>query len=93
MDQHALTALGRHINEVKYLIGHLVIRIEKYLVLLVYPIEGQIGNADIFPHVSHCIPCTIDYVRHFVSSYKFEVLTTKTTRQTVNKRMPKEDRL
>ena len=83
MHQHALTALGRRVNELKYLIGHLIIRIEKHLVLLVHPIEGKIGNADVLPHISHCVPCAIDYVRHLISSYKFKVLTTKTTKQSM----------
>ena len=72
-----MAILSCSVNEVEYLVRHLVTRIEEHLILLVNPVEGQISNADTFPHVAHGISRAVDYMRYFVSSDKFQVLTTR----------------
>ena len=75
--QNTLTALGSRVNEVKYLVRHLVVRVEQYLVLLVHPVESQIGDTDVFPHVAHRIACAVHNVCDLISCYEFKILQIK----------------
>ena len=74
MYEHTLTPLRCIVYKVKYLVRDLIVRVKKHLVLLILPIEHQIGYADALPHVPHRIAGTIDYMRYFIRRYEFQIL-------------------
>ena len=54
--------------------GELSGRSGTYLVVLVEPKEGEIGDTDRFPVVLDLLACAVDYVRDFVGHNEFQVL-------------------
>ena len=74
MDKDALTALGSRVDEVKDLVGHFILRVEKNLVLLVHPVEGEVGNANALPHVANRVTRAVHDMGYFVRYNEFQVL-------------------
>ena len=75
--QNALASLCSRVDKVKDLVGDLVLRVEKDLILLVNPVEGQIGDANALPHVANRVARAVHNVCHFVCYDEFQVLNTK----------------
>ena len=71
MDQDTLTHISSRIYEIVNLVSHSVLGVKQNLVFLVQPIEGQISNANSFPHVFDLSARTVDYVSDFVGNYEF----------------------
>lgn len=49
-------------------------RVEKDLVFGIHPEESKVYNSYGLPMIGNLLACAINYVRHFVSDYKFQIL-------------------
>ena len=74
MDEHALAALRRRVDELEDLVRHPVLHVEENLVLLVHPVEGQVRDADALPHVPHGVARTVHDVSYLVRNDELQVL-------------------
>ena len=77
MYQHTLTHFWSRFYEVVNLFCDSILSVKKNLILLVQPIESQIGYTDTLPHVPHLGSRTIDNMGHFISHDKFQILRSK----------------
>jgi len=66
-----LTSISGRAYEIKYLVGNLVLSVEKYLILLVNPVEGQISYTNALPHVAHLAAGAVNNVCHLVGNDEF----------------------
>ena len=74
MDEHTLSLLSRHVNEVVNLVCNPVLLVKQYLVLMILPVEGQIDDADVLPKILYLLAGAIDYMRYLVRHDKLQVL-------------------
>ena len=86
MNEHGLSRLERLFDEFKNGVCCFVLRVswvqqhlsqsevstieETYLVVLVEPEEGEIGNTDGLPVILHLLACTVDDVGDFVGHHE-----------------------
>jgi hypothetical protein len=88
VNKDGLGDFDRFLDKFKNSVGRLIFRIEQhlhretvlfrskvaYLIVLIKPEKGQVGNADRFPVVLDLRTRTVNDVRHFIGHHEFEIL-------------------
>ena len=74
VDQDAFSLDNGVVNEVKDLVGRVVLGVEKYLVLLIQPKVTQVLNANCLPMIGDLFPRTIDNMSDLVCNNKLQIL-------------------